>query len=99
MMVDSTALAFRGTHLDTEMPRNATPEELAGLTAAVMVIVGADDPMFRPDRILPRSRELFVNLVATDTLTGCRHILSPTCAQALCDRIGPFLTGAAEPSL
>lgn len=95
LMVESTALAFRGTELDTEMPRNATSEELAGLAAPVMVIVGANDPMFRPDRILPRARDLFPNLVATETLDGCAHILSPACAAALCDRIGPFLTNRA----
>ena len=99
LMVESTALAFRGTQLDTEMPRNATTEELAGLTAPVMVIVGADDPLFRPDRILPRSRDLFANLVATDTLDGCAHILRPTCAEDLCGRIGPFLTAATDPAL
>ena len=96
LMVESTALAFRGTELDTEMPRNATPEELAGLSAPVMVIVGARDPMFRPERILPRARELFPNLASTHTLDGCAHILSPACAGALCDRIGPFLAEGAE---
>ena len=33
LVVESTELAFRGTRLDTEMPRNATVEELAGLAA------------------------------------------------------------------
>ena len=70
LFVESTALAFRGTALDTEMPRNATPEELRGLTAPVMVIAGEHDPLFRPDRILPRSKALFTNLVATATLPG-----------------------------
>ena len=71
LFVESTALAFRGTALDTEMPRNATPEELHGLTAPVMVIVGEHDPLFRPERVLPRAKALFTNLVATETLPGC----------------------------
>ena len=91
LMVKSTALAFRGTRLDTEMPRKATSEELTGLTAPVMVFAGERDPLFPPERVLPRSRELFVNLVTSETLTGCAHILSPSCADALCRRIGPFL--------
>lgn len=94
LFVESTALAFRGTALDTEMPRNATPEELVGLTAPVMVIAGEHDPLFRPDRILPRAQALFTNLVAAETLAGCAHILGPACAETLTSRIGPFLDEA-----
>ena len=91
LMVESTALAFRGTQLDTEMPRNATADELRGLSAPVMVFAGEHDPLFPPARVLPRARDLFPNLVAAETLTGCAHILSGTCAAALCTRIQPFL--------
>ena len=89
--VQSTALAFAGTALDTEMPRNATTEELAGLSAPVIVIAGEHDPLFRPERILPRARAIFPGLVAAETLPGCAHILGPACAERLCARIGPFL--------
>ncbi len=91
LFVESTALAFRGTALDTEMPRNATPDELRRLTAPVAVIVGERDPLFRPDRVLPRAKALFTNLVAAETLPGCAHILGPACADALAIRIGAFL--------
>ena len=94
LMVESTALAFRGTQLDTEMPRNATTDELRGLSAPVMVFAGEHDPLFPPARVLPRARDLFPNLVAAETLTGCAHILSGNCAAALCTRIRPFLVGA-----
>ena len=93
LMVESTALAFRGTQLDTEMPRNATADELRGLSAPVMVFAGEHDPLFPPARVLPRARDLFPNLVAAETLTGCAHILSAACAAALCARIQPFLVG------
>jgi pimeloyl-ACP methyl ester carboxylesterase len=92
LMIESTALAFAGTELDTEMPRNATPEELAGLSAPVMVFAAEHDPLFPPDRVLPRAKALFRRLVATESLPGCHHILSATCAAALCARIRPFLT-------
>jgi pimeloyl-ACP methyl ester carboxylesterase len=90
LMVEST-LAFRGTQLDTEMPRLATADELRGLTAPIMVFVGERDPLFPPDRVLPRARQLFANLVAAETLMGRAHILNAACAAALCDRIRPFL--------
>ena len=70
LFVESTALAFRGTALDTEMPRNATPDELRGLTAPVMVIAGEHDPLFRPDRVLPRAKALFPNLVGDGDAPG-----------------------------
>ena len=92
LMIESTALAFAGTALDTEMPRNATPEELAMLTAPVMVFAAERDPLFPPDRVLPRAKALFPNLVAAETLDGCHHILAATCAAELCTRIRPFLT-------
>lgn len=91
MMIESTALAFAGTELDAEMPRNATPQELAGLTAPVMVFAAEHDPLFPPDRVLPRARTLFRSLVAAEQLPGCHHILTDSCAAALCVRIRPFL--------
>ncbi len=91
LMIESTALAFRGTQLDTEMPRLASADELRGLTAPIMVFAGERDPLFPPDRVLPKAREVFANLVAAETLTGCAHILDAPCATALCDRIRPFL--------
>ncbi len=96
LFVESTALAFRGTSLDTEMPRNATADELRGLTAPVMVIVGEHDPLFRPERIIPRARVLFPNLFAAETLLGCAHILGARCAEALAPVIGPFLDGSVR---
>ena len=89
--MESTELAFRGTRLDTEMPRNATVEELAGLAAPVMVLAGEHDPLFPPARILPRARELFPNLVGAETLAGCRHILDEACAAAMVERMRPIL--------
>lgn len=98
LMIESTALAFAGTQLDTEMPRTVTAEELAGFRAPVMVFAAERDPLFPPDRVVPRARALFDNLVAAETLPGCHHILDPACAAALCARIGPFLTGHADPT-
>ena len=73
LVVESTELAFRGTRLDTEMPRNATVEELASLAAPVMVLAGQHDPLF-PPASASRARAV-PELVGAQTLDGCRHIL------------------------
>ena len=91
LVVESTQLAFRDTRLDTEMPRNASIEELAGLTAPVMVLAGEHDPLFPPARVLPRAGEIFPNLVSAETLAGCRHILDATCVAYLAERVRSFL--------
>jgi pimeloyl-ACP methyl ester carboxylesterase len=96
MMVESTALAFSGTALDTEMPRIATADELRGLTAPVLVLAGQRDPLFPPGLVLPAARRVFANLAGAETLGGCAHILSPACAATMCERIRPFLRGDAR---
>jgi pimeloyl-ACP methyl ester carboxylesterase len=95
LMVSSTALAFVGTELDTEMPRLASAAELRALTAPVMVFAGEHDPLFPPERVLPAARSVFANLAGADALPGCRHILDAACAAALCERIRPFLRAEA----
>jgi pimeloyl-ACP methyl ester carboxylesterase len=91
LVVESTELAFRGTRLDTEMPRNTTAVELANLMVPVLVLAGEHDPLFPPARVLPRAKEIFPNLVAADTLAGCRHILDATCVAYLAGRVRTFL--------
>jgi pimeloyl-ACP methyl ester carboxylesterase len=70
LMTESTTLAFTGTHLDTEMPRNATPDELRDWSAPVAVFVGEHDPLFPPDRILPAARAAIPNLQVAEILPG-----------------------------
>jgi pimeloyl-ACP methyl ester carboxylesterase len=94
-MVESTALAFRGTQLDTEMPRLASADELRGLTAPVLVFAGEHDPLFPPDLVLPAAGKVFANLAGAETLAGCAHILDTSCAAAWCARIRPFLRDEA----
>jgi pimeloyl-ACP methyl ester carboxylesterase len=77
------------------MPRDATADELRGLTAPVMVFAAEHDPLFPPGRVLPAVRALFPNLLAAETLAGCHHILDADCAASLCERIGPFLEAAS----
>jgi pimeloyl-ACP methyl ester carboxylesterase len=95
-MVESTALAFRGTQLDTEMPRLASADELRGLTAPVLVFAGEHDPLFPPALVLPAARKAFANLAGAQTLAGCAHILDASCAAAWCRQIRPFLRNESE---
>ena len=94
LMVESTLLAFRGTKLDTEMPRLATAQELAGFDAPVMVVAAERDPLFPPDRVIPAARRLFPNLVSGEVLRDAGHMLSAQAALTLAVLLRSFLEGA-----
>ena len=89
--------AFRSYRMDMRVPALAKPEELAGLTAPVLVL-GADlDLSFPGPALLARARALFPNLAGAELLKDCRHCPPTTDAfrRALAGQIEAFL---AEPA-
>jgi pimeloyl-ACP methyl ester carboxylesterase len=65
--------AFRGIDLDMRVPPLAKPEELASLTAPVLVL-GADNDLSFPGRkLLDRAAKLLPNLKGTELIANCRH--------------------------
>lgn len=94
LMVRATSLSFGGTELETSMPPLATPERLSRLTAPVLVLAGARDPLFPARLVLPRARELFPALAGAVELPGA-HLPGPRDLELLCEHLGPFLTGPA----
>lgn len=92
LMVESVERSFGGTKLETEMPRLARAEDLAGFRSPVMVIAGEHDPLFPPGRVLPAARALFANLESASVLAGSGHIPSPEAAARLSARLLTFFS-------
>lgn len=90
--------AFRSFNMDMRVPKLATPEELARLTAPVLVIAGDQDYSFPGDKAIPRAKQLFPTLVATELVAHCRHCppTTPEFRRWLSSRIETFLTAPAS---
>jgi pimeloyl-ACP methyl ester carboxylesterase len=72
-----TEAVFRLTTIETAMPKNATPAELADFNAPTLVIAAEKDRLFPATAVLKRAPELFRNLVAAETILGATHYLAP----------------------
>lgn len=92
LMVESVERSFGGTKLETEMPRLARAEDLAGFSSPVIVIAAEHDPLFPPQRVLPAARGLFANLVSAAVLAGSGHIPSPDASARLSERLHRFFS-------
>jgi pimeloyl-ACP methyl ester carboxylesterase len=92
LMVESIELSFGGTKLETEMPRLARPENLAGFASPVLVVAGEHDPLFPPKRVLPAARALFRNLDSASVLEGSGHIPTREAAARLSARLADFFS-------
>ena len=57
----------------------------------VIVIAGGRDPMFPPDRVLPRARAVFADRVMTATLADAGHILDAPAIGELAGALAAFL--------
>lgn len=96
LMVESVERSFGGTILETEMPRLARAEDLAGFVSPVMVAAAEHDPLFPPRKVLPAARRLFPNLVSATVLGGSGHIPTPEASGRLSDHLRRFF--GASPS-
>jgi pimeloyl-ACP methyl ester carboxylesterase len=78
-----------------KIPRRATPDELAALTAPVLVVGADGDLSFPGEPLLARARQLFRGPIETELLEGVRHSPPTTDAfrQWMTGRLERFLTG------
>ena len=85
--------AFRSFNMDMRVPKLATPEELARLTAPVLVIAGDQDYSFPGDKAIARAKQLFPTLTATELVENCKHCppTTPQFRQWLSSRIQSFV--------
>ena len=96
LMVESVERSFGGTKLETEMPRLARAEDLAGFGSPVMVVAAEHDPLFPPRKVLPAARTLFTNLVSATVLAGSGHIPSPEAAVRLSEHLRHYFGARAQ---
>ncbi len=89
--------AFRSFNMDMRVPTLATAEELARLAAPVLVIAGDQDYSFPGDKAIPRAKQLFPTLAATELVESCKHCppTTPQFRQWLSSRIESFLAQGA----
>ena len=64
---------FRNVKLEASLPKRATAGELAGFEAPTMVVAAENDIFFPADKVLPRAREIILNLAASECLEGSGH--------------------------
>ncbi len=88
--------ALRHLRLDTDLPRSATEEELAGFGGPVAVFASEHDALFPAQVVLPRAREIFPNLALAEVLEGCRHVPSMAALRRVNERILAFLAGPSQ---
>lgn len=87
-------LVYRHVRLDRNLPRAATEQELSGYDSPTLLFTSDEDIFFPPEAVVPRAREVIPNLIATETLSGCRHVPSKQAFAHVNERISAFLREA-----
>ncbi len=87
---------FRLTKVEAQMPRNATPQELAAFEAPTLVIAAERDRAFSAKAVSKRAAEIFPNLVAAETIPGATHFLALRFRPGLNERCIKFLENGTQ---
>lgn len=91
-----TEAVFRLTTIETAMPGNVKPAELADFNAPTLVIAAEEDRLFPATAVTNRAPELFPNLISAETIPGATHYLAPRFHAELNERCLAFLETALE---
>jgi pimeloyl-ACP methyl ester carboxylesterase len=91
-ILEMTEVVFKHVDIEPEMPRNVTQEELRRFTAPVLVLAAEKDRLFPPEKVIPRARQVFQNLVAAEVIPDSPHFIPERLLPALNNRIDKFLT-------
>ena len=90
-LIEITEAVFRNVHMESEMPRNVSREELIRFKAPVLVLAAEKDGLFPADKVVTRALEVFPNLVAAEVLPGATHYLPARYHAHLNERCERFL--------
>jgi len=91
-VIEITEAVFAYVHIEPEMPRNITREEMASFKAPVLVLSAENDHLFPARKVVARAKDVFQNLVAAETLPDCPHFIPDRFLPTLNERIEKFLT-------
>ena len=86
-----TEAVFRLITIETAMPKNVTPAELADFHAPTLVIAAEEDRLFPGTAVVKRAKELFPNLISAEIIPGATHYLAPRFHPQLNERCQAFL--------
>ena len=70
------SLMMKGVKLDTRIPKLLKSKEIENFTAPVYIIAAKDDVYFPGEKIVERSKELFLNLKEVHLLENSKHMPS-----------------------
>jgi pimeloyl-ACP methyl ester carboxylesterase len=91
-VIEITEAVFQHVHIEPEMPRNVTVDEMRRFTAPVLVLAGEKDRLFPAQKVLARARQVFPNLVAAEIIPGSPHFIPGHLLPAINERIDQFLS-------
>jgi len=91
-VIEITEAVFEHVHIEPEMPRNVTREELAAFNAPVLVLAAENDRLFPARKVVARAERVFQNLVAAETIPDCPHYIPDRFLPTVNERIDKFLT-------
>lgn len=90
-LLEITEAVFRCTHIEPEMPRNVSREELINFKAPTLVIAAEKDGLFPGKKVVKRAREVFPNLTAAEVIPEAPHYLPSRYHAYLNERCERFL--------
>jgi pimeloyl-ACP methyl ester carboxylesterase len=90
-LIEITEAVFRNMHIESEMPRNVSCEELICFKAPVLVLAAEKDGLFPANKVVKRAQEVFPNLVASEVISGATHYLPARYHTYLNERCERFL--------
>ena len=91
-VVEITEAVFEHVHIEPEMPRNVTREELTSFKAPALVIAAEKDRLFPGPKVVSRAEVVFQNLIAAEVIPDCPHYIPERFLPGVNARIDTFLT-------
>jgi pimeloyl-ACP methyl ester carboxylesterase len=90
-VLEITGCVYENLHIEPEMPRSVTRQDLDRFIAPTLVIAAGKDTLFPGQAVLKRAREVIPNLSAAEILPESSHFIPEPLWDPLCARIDHFI--------